>query len=290
MGIGSIIAISTEANDPDLSWGEVFSWENRVWFATLIMVFIGTIEWYYLHRLAKRPPAQTNLGDDEHSASRPVDPTIKFGVAEERERSRVDDGGINARDLVKLFRINPPKDAPRGAKPLLKSAVKGVSFGIKRGEIFAALGPNGAGKSVTMGCLAGTHTPEYGEVALAGKKLTSDQYDHVFDSGIAFCPQFDALFPSSSVREHFHFYAKVRGLDINEESTIRHLEAIEHLLGLSDHMDKLSTDISGGYKRRTCLGIAMIGSPEVMMVDECTTGELCLADALSTIVKDPGGY
>lgn len=68
------------------------------------------------------------------------------------------------------------------------------------------------------------------------------------------------------------FYAKVRGLDTEAESTIRHIGAIERLLGLSEHMDKLSTDISGGFKRRTCLGIAMIGKPKCMMVDECTTG------------------
>jgi len=240
------------------------------------MVFIGTLEWFYLHHLTKTRPAQTSISEAEHAAIRPVDPTLKFGVAEERERSQAGDDGINARDLVKLFRIKPPKDAPRGTNPILKSAVKGVSFGIKRGEILAALGPNGAGKSVTMGCLAGTHTPEHGEVALARKKLTNDNYEHAFGSGIAFCPQFDALFPSNSVREHFQFYAKVRGLDINEEATIRHLEAIEHLLGLSDHMEKLSADISGGYKRRTCLGIAMIGSPEVMMVDECTTGKILM--------------
>jgi len=202
------------------------------------------------------------LGDEEQSAAIPADPSPNFGALEERNRSLAGDDGINARDLVKVFRIKPPKDAKRNSSPILKSAVKGVSFGVRNGEIFAILGPNGAGKSVTMGILAGTHTPEHGEVALAGKKLTDKDRSsqHLFQSGVAFCPQFDALFPKKTVRDHFEFYAKVRGLDIKENATVRHLDAIERLLGLSAHMDKLSSDISGGFKRRTCLGIAMIGS------------------------------
>jgi len=276
--IGAIIAISVESEDPDLTWGEVWSWDSRVWFAILVMLFIGTLEWLYLYRLGTMRPGVTPLKDAEKLAAQPVDSTSNFGVAAEKDRSQVEGDGINARELVKLFRVEPPKDAKqrtRRKSPILKSAVKGVSFGIRKGEIFAALGPNGSGKSVTMGILAGTHTPEHGETCLNGKKLTSADHsvEHLFhDGNVSFCPQFDALFPKKTVREHFEYYAKVRGLDIRAESTARHIKAIEHLLGLSDHMDKLSTDISGGFKRRTCLGIAMIGKPESMMVDECTTG------------------
>jgi ABC-type glutathione transport system ATPase component len=272
--MGAIIEVSTVSDDPDLSWAQVWSWDSRVWFASLAMCCIGTLEWFYLHHLSNSRPPPTQLREDEYPAKQRLSSTLNFGVSEERKRSRVDDNGINARDLVKLFRINPSKETRQDAQTSLKAAVKGVSFGIKRGEIVAVLGPNGAGKSVTMGMLTGTYTPEHGEVALAGQRLTSEHRSdkHLFEKDIAFCPQCDALFPSKTVRDHFRFYAKARGLDTSEEATVRHLDAIENLLGLSDHMDKFSTDISGGYKRRTCLGIAMIGNPEVMILDECTTG------------------
>lgn len=128
-----------------------------------------------------------------------------------------------------------------------------------------------------MGVLAAEHTQEYGSLALENRTLKKDdkKSDRLFQDGmIAYCPQFDALFPKKSVIEHLHFYAKVRGLDPSDEATQRHISAIVRLLGLGNHLKKLSTAISGGYKRRTCLAIAMIGYPKLMMIDECTTGQL----------------
>ena len=150
-GIGAVIEVSTDFDDPDLAWNHVWSWENRVWFATLVMFCVGSFEWIYLYRLSTLRPATTPLKEEEQSFARPVDSTSNFGVDAEKDRSRVDDDGVNARDLVKVFRTTPPGNQERRTirrrqSPILKKAVKGVSFGIKKGEIFAALGPNGAGK------------------------------------------------------------------------------------------------------------------------------------------------
>lgn len=126
-----------------------------------------------------------------------------------------------------------------------------------------------------MEILATEQTPEYGSIALESRRLTiaDKKVDDVFaDGSVAYCPQFDALFPKKSVSEHLQFYARVRGLDLNDEGTKVHISAIVQLLGLGKHLNKLSTAISGGYKRRTCLAIAMIGFPKLMMIDECTTG------------------
>lgn len=273
-GIGALIEVSTESNDPDLSWKDVWSWENRVWFTILVMFALGSLEWAYVYRLTTSRPPVTKLSEEESSKADPSASENRFGVAEEKHRSVVGDDGINARDLVKLFRVKPDKGSA-DENPFLKSAVKGVSFGIKKGTCLAVVGPNGAGKSVSMGMLVGEHTPEHGVVALQNNVLGTKErrVDHLFENGgIAFCPQFDALFPKKTIREHLHFYANVRGLDLQAPSTTAHVDAIIKLLGLSAHMDKLATEISGGYKRRTCLAIAMIGYPELMMVDECTTG------------------
>ena len=91
------------------------------------MFFIGTLEWLYLYRLGTMRPAVTPLKDAEKSAAQPVDSTSNFGVAAEKDRRQVEFDGINARELVKLFRVEPPKDSKqrtRRKSPILKSAVK----------------------------------------------------------------------------------------------------------------------------------------------------------------------
>lgn len=144
-GLGSIIAISPEYSDPDLTWGDVWSWESRVWYTLLIMFVIGSMEWIYLYVLTTSRPPKTKLGKDEQEAATPIDVSDKEDVEEERERSLVDDSGINAREMVKVFRIKPERGV-KSKKGILKEAVKGVSFGVKKNEIYAMLGPNGSGK------------------------------------------------------------------------------------------------------------------------------------------------
>eukprot|EP00980_Cylindrotheca_fusiformis_P002026 scaffold449_cov138-Cylindrotheca_fusiformis.AAC.2 len=84
--------------------------------------------------------------------------------------------------------------------------------------------------------------------------------------------QFDALFPKKTVEEHMKFYATVRGLNWQDPAAQDHVNAIVKLLGLKKHLDKESNELSGGYKRRLSMGIALIGYPNVLIVDECTTG------------------
>lgn len=126
-----------------------------------------------------------------------------------------------------------------------------------------------------MNVLASQITPEQGEIALGGFVANESNLsvDHLYNNGnVAFCPQFDALFPKKTVHEHLQFYAAVRGLDWSDEATQDHLNAIVKLLGLEEHRTKESTELSGGYKRRLSMAIAMIGYPKVMLLDECTTG------------------
>lgn len=211
-GLGSIIGISPEYSDPDLTWGEVWSWQSRVWYCLLLMLVIGSIEWVYLYILTTSRPAKTKLSKDEIlDDATPVDVSDKEDVNEERERSLVDDSGINARDLVKLFRIKPQRfDKRKG--DILKKAVKGVSFGVKKNAIYVMLGPNGSGKTTSMKVLAGEYTAEHGTVALENANLLPEDrgVDHLFSSGqVSYCQQFDALFPTKTVLEHLRFYAKI---------------------------------------------------------------------------------
>lgn len=295
-GLGAILDVSSVTDDENLRWSDVWSFEARVWLPLVLMCFVGTLEWIYVYRLTTGRDNKTVLKAEEAVAAAPIDVSRDPDISEERQRGLRDDEGINARDLVKVFKIKPDKDA-KSKEPIIKRAVKGMSCGIRRNEIYALLGPNGSGKSVTMSMMAGKYTPDNGAVALDGNVATENDrgIDHLYKKcNIAYCrkypsaapsrlykllahllslaAQFDALFPKKTVLEHMKFYAAIRGLDWEEEAAQDHVNSIVKLLGLTKHLNKESTELSGGYKRRLSMGIALIGYPNVLIVDECTTG------------------
>ena len=281
-GLGGAILVSTEFKDDNLSWGDVWAFNSRIWYTIFVMIVAGSMGWLFLYRLTSRREPKTKLTHDEITEfGIPRDINNNPDVVEERERSLKDNEGINARDIVKAFAIKKKTKADEGLvcgrkkKRVIKSALKGVSVGVRQNEIFALLGPNGSGKSTLMNCLASQLTPEYGEISLGGVICSENDFDtdHLYhDGNVSFCPQFDALFPKKTVDEHVNFYAKIRGLDWDAHATQEHINAIIKLLGLEQHRTKEATELSGGYKRRLCLAVAMIGYPKVAMLDEPTTG------------------
>lgn len=117
----------------------MWQFETRIWFCILMMFSVGSLEWWYLIRLTTTREPKTKLSGDNVRLTTPIDVSQDPLIAEERERSRVDNEGINGRDLVKVFEVKDAKKRER----VVKRVVKGVSFGIRKNEIFALLGPNG---------------------------------------------------------------------------------------------------------------------------------------------------
>ena len=142
-------------------------------------------------------------------------------------------------------------------------AVRGISFEIASGEIFGLLGPNGAGKTTTVEILEGYRKRDAGEVTVLGHD--PQRPGREFRQQIGVVLQQSELWPSLTVREtHCVFagyYARPRDVD----------EVIE-LVGLSDKRDARVKTLSGGQKRRLDLGVALIGDPELVFLDEPTTG------------------
>jgi len=273
-GLSAVLEISTVTKDESIDWEDVWCFEARVMLPILFMLLSGSLEWMYLYRLTTARDMRTIMKEEEAAAKEPISVKDDSDIATEREHSLKDNQGINARDLVKNFKVKPEKDSI-SKEPIIKRAVKGVSFGIRENEIYALLGPNGSGKTVTMSILAGKYTPCFGAVALDGSVGEGDDFsvDHLYERcNVAYCPQFDALFPKNTVEEHMKFYATIRGLDWNQKATQDHIGAIVKLLGLKKHLNKETTELSGGYKRRLSLAIAVIGYPNVLIVDEVTTG------------------
>lgn len=142
-GLGAVIEISSRYDDANLSWNDVWQFETRVWFSIFMMFVVGTLEWVYLYKLTTTREPKTELSEEEtQSVGAPVDISDNCDIIAERDRSQADDEGINARDLVKVFRVKPSKDS-KSKEATLKRSVKGVSYGVRKNEIFALLGPNG---------------------------------------------------------------------------------------------------------------------------------------------------
>jgi energy-coupling factor transporter ATP-binding protein EcfA2 len=153
-GLGGVIRVSTQFNDPDLSWRDVWSFETRIWYTISVMSVVGSLEWYCLYKLTTRREPKTNLTKEEaEEYSQPVDVRENVDIDEEYSRSLADNDGINAREVVKVFStVKKKKGWSRKQERVIKQAVKGVSFGIRENEIYTLLGPNGA---VSQCCSSG---------------------------------------------------------------------------------------------------------------------------------------
>ncbi|HEY5098452.1 MAG TPA: ABC transporter ATP-binding protein [Gaiellaceae bacterium] len=142
-------------------------------------------------------------------------------------------------------------------------AVRGVDFDIEEGEVFGLLGPNGAGKTTTVEILEGYRSRDAGEVSVLGHD--PQRPGRSFRERIGVVLQQAQLWPTLTVREtHSAFagyYARPRDVD----------EVIE-LVGLTEKRDARVKTLSGGQKRRLDLGVALVGDPDLVFLDEPTTG------------------
>lgn len=153
-----------------------------------------------------------------------------------------------------------------------KKAVQGLSTAVMPGDTFGLLGVNGAGKTTTMAVLTGDLSPTSGEAYVAGFDVTGNISGDVIEArkNIGFCPQIDPLLDLMTARETLTMFGKLRGIpNAKLNDTVN--DIIDALL-LTPHADKASGKYSGGNKRKLSLGIAIIGDPKVLFIDEASSG------------------
>ncbi len=147
------------------------------------------------------------------------------------------------------------------------AAVDGVSFGIRRGEIFGFLGPNGSGKTTTIRMLCGLMTPTSGTARVAGADVTHEP--ERVKSRIGYMSQAFGLYRDLTVDENLSFYGGV--YDLGGRLAER-LAWAKQAMRLDELGGRLSGVLSGGQKQRLALACAMMHGPEVVFLDEPTAG------------------
>ncbi|MBR2635341.1 MAG: ABC transporter ATP-binding protein [Clostridia bacterium] len=147
-------------------------------------------------------------------------------------------------------------------------AVDSLSLTIRKGELFSLLGVNGAGKSTTIKMLSCLTKPTSGNAFLGGKSICREPAD--VKAQIAVSPQETAVAPGLSVRENLALMCGVQGFSRDRKRT--KIAEISHQLGLDSVMEKRAETLSGGWKRRLSIAMALISEPQILFLDEPTLG------------------
>ncbi len=149
-----------------------------------------------------------------------------------------------------------------------KRVVDGLSFHVRRGECFGLLGPNGAGKTTTLRMLLGITQPEAGAIRLCGEAVP--QRARQARTRVGVVPQFDNLDPDFSVRENLLVFARYFGLSARAARDL--VPSLLEFAKLESKADAKVGELSGGMKRRLTLARALVNDPDVLVLDEPTTG------------------
>ncbi len=142
-------------------------------------------------------------------------------------------------------------------------AVDDISFDVKLGEVFAFLGPNGAGKTTTVEIIETIRTPTKGEVEILGLDIRKNKKDIIQRIGVL--PQEFSSFDRITTKETLQYFSRLFGGG-------RDIDELLDMVGLKAEKDKWYMNLSGGLKQRLGIAVALVNDPEVVFLDEPTTG------------------
>jgi ABC-2 type transport system ATP-binding protein len=148
------------------------------------------------------------------------------------------------------------------------AATRDVTFSVPRGQVCAFLGPNGAGKSTTMKLLTGYLSPSAGTARIAGHDVYSDRLASA--ARLGYLPENGPLYPEMTPLSLLQFFGSVRGLD--GAYLKRRIEAVTELCALGEVLEKSISKLSKGYRQRAGMAQVLLHEPDVLIMDEPTTG------------------
>ena len=161
---------------------------------------------------------------------------------------------IEVKDLVKRYSKN--------------TAVDHLNFHVQKGQIYGFLGPNGAGKSTTMNMMTGYLASTEGQILINGYDVAEEPMEA--RKCIGYLPEIPPLYPDMTVLEYLRFAAELKQVPKNERST--EIERVMDETRIKDMENRLIRHLSKGYKQRVGLAQALLGDPEVLILDEPMVG------------------
>ena len=148
------------------------------------------------------------------------------------------------------------------------TALDGLSFTVKKGEIVGLLGPNGAGKTTTLRVLAGVLPISQGKILVNRQPL--DKVIRQLKEKIGYLPENNPLYEEMTVEEYLYFWAEIKGLD--REAQSRAINLVINQTGIGEVYYRLIGNLSKGYRQRVGLSQAILTRPEILLLDEPTEG------------------
>lgn len=151
-----------------------------------------------------------------------------------------------------------------------KMALYDVNFSIGKGEVVGFLGPNGAGKSTTMNLLCGYLEPTWGQVEIAGVDMAQQPLEA--RRHIGYLPEIPPLYMDMTVAEQLSFACELRELPHRKAARRAYIDSLCRRMELLDVRDRLIRNLSKGYRQRVAVTQLLVGSPEILILDEPTVG------------------
>jgi len=222
-------------------------------------LFLGTA--YYIDIQSTIPLVATTDPKFEESVLDGLEDDVKAERDRTLDPTNSEPAPLTMKRLRKIF---PPKVAGRRAV----HAVEDLAFKVSPGEIFGLLGANGAGKTTALSMLTRLLAPTSGDAFIAGHSILSDFSKGACHLGVV--TQSNSLWDRLSVEDHLYLFARLRG--VPEDLVQKIVDGTIDQLELTPHRRKLSMRLSGGMKRKLCVAIALIGDPEVVLLDEPSAG------------------
>lgn len=150
----------------------------------------------------------------------------------------------------------------------VRVALKEASFALYPGEIFALLGVNGAGKTTLSSILATLHPPTSGDIFWQGKSIYEQLLS--FRKILGYCPQIPALKENLTMEENLLFMGRCYGLSASKAEERK--KKVMEMLGIEHYAKSYENELSGGYRQRFLIALALIHEPEIVILDEPTVG------------------
>jgi phospholipid/cholesterol/gamma-HCH transport system ATP-binding protein len=196
--------------------------------------------------------------------------------------SNIDPGNINGREMVidiQNLRIG------FGTQDVLN----GVSLQLFNGENLVVLGKSGSGKSVLIKCIVRLLLPDEGTINVFGENVSTLNHNGLSElrKKIGFLFQSGALYDSMTVRQNLEFPLKRIKRDLRQKEIDEKVKEVLENVGLSDALDKMPSQLSGGMRKRISLARTLVVDPQIMLYDEPTTGlDPVTSDEISSLIND----